>query len=344
MPWTESTFVSCMTLTASLMQGLQQNFAALGAQDSGAPPVTFANSTLVASAGLVTDVGCAGIWQAGSGFAGTGVASLGALHVGSHHGLLPPGHISGLTLLQHSADTAKGLDILAGAARDAGDADDLRLYAPLPNKRLDAAWSFGGSAGAVDSGTVQNDTWYHVHLVKRSDVGSVDALFSTSPDSPVLPADFDRFRRVGSFLTDTSTSITDFLTFERGDGSLEALWGVPVRDLNTSTASNFLAGELVTLSVPTSISVLADHLAHVTHLSAGEDTHLLVTHPDQANTVPTGAAFTVRAVSPGDNSNTHDSGRGLFPTNGAAQVRYRVDSSANRVIYGITYGWLDPRR
>ena len=35
MAWSEPTFVSCMTLTASLMQGLQQNFAAMAAQDSG---------------------------------------------------------------------------------------------------------------------------------------------------------------------------------------------------------------------------------------------------------------------------------------------------------------------
>lgn len=334
MPWIESTFVGCMTLTASLMQGLQQNFAALAAQDSGAPPVTFANSTLVASAGLVTDVGCAGSWQAGSGFATTGVASLGALHVGSQHGMLPPGHISGLTLLQHSADTAKGLDVLAGVARAAGDGDDLRLYAHLPNKRLDAAWSFGTAAGAVDSGTVQNETWYYVHAIKRSDAGSVDALFSTSPDSPVLPADFDQFRRVGAFLTDTSTAIRGFSARETAGGGALVEYKAAVADLSIYNAST--ARQVLALTVPDALPVLARISALLGY--NGADGTAWIRSVDFADVTPTN----------GDELNVSANARGAtvdkdVETDAGGQIAHR-QSSTSVNLWIRTKGYHDSRR
>ena len=83
MTWNDPNFTSGMTLTASIMTALQGNFAAIAQQDSGAPQITFANSTLVASAGLVTDVGCAGQWHAASGFVAPEVSSFGAVHAAS---------------------------------------------------------------------------------------------------------------------------------------------------------------------------------------------------------------------------------------------------------------------
>ena len=89
MTWNDPNFTSGMTLTASIMTALQGNFAAIAQQDSGAPQITFANSTLVASAGLVTDVGCAGQWHAASGFVAPEVSSFGAVHAAS--GFVGPG-------------------------------------------------------------------------------------------------------------------------------------------------------------------------------------------------------------------------------------------------------------
>ena len=71
-------------LPASKINQLQDNFAALAAQDSGAPVVTFPNSILNANAGMAsTGVGSFGSVNASSGFRTTGVGSFGLLHVNS---------------------------------------------------------------------------------------------------------------------------------------------------------------------------------------------------------------------------------------------------------------------
>jgi hypothetical protein len=227
--------------------------------------------------------------------------------------------------------------MLAGAARDAGDRGDMRLYAPLPNKRLDAAWSFGGSAGAMDSGTAQNDTWYHVHLIKRSDVGSVDALLSTSPESPVLPANFDRFRRLGGVLTDTSTTLIDFTAYALSGGGQRTVWKERALDLDTTVASD--GGTLVAMSVPTGPSVLAYGDIFLSNASTHRE---LITGPDDDDVAADDAHQTVR-VQTGETANVV--ARWSAMVNSAAQIRHR--GSGGGAVNGLkitTIGWEDGRR
>ena len=71
-------------LPASKINQLQDNFAALAAQNSGAPVVTFPSSVLNANAGMAsTGVGSFGSVNASSGMASTGVASVGAVNASS---------------------------------------------------------------------------------------------------------------------------------------------------------------------------------------------------------------------------------------------------------------------
>jgi hypothetical protein len=124
--------------------------------------------------------------------------------------ILPEGYIYGLTLANNASDATNDIDIAAGRCRDADDQTDMVLAAAL-TKRLDATWSSGTNQGGLDTGTKAISTLYAVWLIKNSDSGTVDALFSTSATSPTMPADYDRKRRIGWIRTDGSGVILGFV-------------------------------------------------------------------------------------------------------------------------------------
>ena len=79
-------------LPASKINQLADNFAALAAQNSGAPVVVFPNSVLNANAGMAsTGVGSFGRVNADSGMASTGVGSFGAVNANSGFRTTQPG-------------------------------------------------------------------------------------------------------------------------------------------------------------------------------------------------------------------------------------------------------------
>lgn len=141
----------------------------------------------------------------------TGDASLGSVDASGP--MAPRGYLSGLGL-SNGTDAAHDIDIAAGVARDDGDAVTLRLASTL-TKQIDAAWAAGDDAGGLDTGSVAADTWYSAWLIRRSDTGVVDALFSTSASSPTMPTDYDQKRRIGWVRTNGSSDIIAF--HQRGD-------------------------------------------------------------------------------------------------------------------------------
>ena len=80
MAWDVVSQTANVMIPASRMNQLQDNFAAMAAQNSGAPVVTFPNSIMNANAGVgVTGVGSFGSLNASSGMSTTGVGSFGSL-------------------------------------------------------------------------------------------------------------------------------------------------------------------------------------------------------------------------------------------------------------------------
>src|SRR5438045_2280633 len=67
-----------------------------------------------------------------------------------------------------------------------------------------AAWAVGTALGALDTGAIANNTWYHAFLIERTDTGVVDVLISLSPTAPTMPASYTIKRRIGSMKTDGS--------------------------------------------------------------------------------------------------------------------------------------------
>lgn len=110
-----------------------------------------------------------------------------------------PGFIYGLACSNNVADATNDIDIAIGSATDAGGTVLMALASAL-GKRLDAAWTVGGTpaatVGGLDTGAVQPTGWYYVWLIQRTDTGVVDALFSLSDTAPTLPANYTKARRV----------------------------------------------------------------------------------------------------------------------------------------------------
>ena len=109
------------------------------------------------------------------------------------------GYIAGFRTLVNATDYVNDIDVQDGECRDATNAEDIVLAAPM-TKRLDAFWSAGTNQGGLDqTGSLVNGT-YHIFVIKRIDTQVVDVLFSPSAVSPILPSGYSYQRRIGSFL------------------------------------------------------------------------------------------------------------------------------------------------
>jgi len=159
-------------------------------------------------------------------------------------------------ICSNDSDAAHDVAISVGGVKDATNTVNITLAAIL-TKRIDAAWAVGDNNGGLDGtessgGTPDASTMYYIWLIKRSDTGVVDALYSESPTSPTMPTNYDYKRLIGAVCTDASANIIAFLQ----SGDYFRYMGDVIREIddNTITSDTF---ETATLSVPPS------SLAHV---------------------------------------------------------------------------------
>lgn len=246
-------------------------------------------------------------------------------------GVPPKGHLFGLTLSNNATDATNDVDIAPGQATD-GDGDVLMELSSSLSKRLDASWSAGNGNGGLDTGTIANTT-YHVFLIRRSDTGVVDALFSASATSPTLPADYDQKRRIGSILRE-SGAIVGFV--QRGNYFRRSLASLDVDSTNPGTS-----GITAALKVPTGIAVTAETNVRLRH--TGTLTRLHVSPLVTANEAPSASDAPLGVLAAGSGF-TENMGQWTGLTDISGQVRYRVDTSDGSTIVRIaTLGWTDRR-
>lgn len=160
-------------------------------------------------------------------------------------------HLFGLTLSNSVSDPDNDVDIAPGQASAIDLSATLKLTSAI-TKRLDAAWAAGSGNGGLDTGSAASNTTYHLWLIRRSDTGVVDALFSTSATNPVLPSNYDGKRRIGAVMTDGDG---DIIPFRQVGGWFHFVGngvGMIISEANVSTATN------IALPVPQGIKVLAD--------------------------------------------------------------------------------------
>ncbi len=252
---------------------------------------------------------------------------------------LPRGYKSGCVLSNNSIDDSHDIDISVGAWRDKADTENLKLASAL-GKQIDAAWAVGGVPGAtvggLDTGTVSSNDTYHVHIIKRTDTGVVDVLFSLSATSPSLPTNYDKSRRIGAVLTNGSANIKPFLQFEN-------LFTLDEIERNFDANNPGTSSALRTMSVPTGIKVEVKMIFRLNDTSPGTTIYVVVNDPDQP--VPTPSATEANYSQALGTVTTIGTSTELnVVTNTSGQVRTDMNiSDAGITISGFTVGWRDTR-
>ena len=177
---------------------------------------------------------------------------------------LPLNYIAGLITSNDGGDTDHDIAIAVGAARSADDSHNMKLAAIL-TKKIDVAWAVGDDQGGLDTGAVAADTLYAIWLIKRSDTGVVDALFSASFTAPTMPTNYDKKRLIGAVMTDGSADIIAYLQ----SGDYFRYMSEVVEDVSDSTITSGVF-ETGTLSVPP--LAIADVYGYVADLTSATDT------------------------------------------------------------------------
>jgi hypothetical protein len=253
-------------------------------------------------------------------------------------GLVPNlhGYISGC-VQSHAADVDHDITLSAGFARDAANGAFLELTADI-TKQIDAAWAVGSSQGGMDTGSVGNSSWYYIWLIKRSDTGVVDALFSLSASSPTMPTSYDLKRLIGAVRTDASANILAFSAVEVAGGGLDVIWKDPPLDVNLA-ATLTTSRRLDVLSVPLLAGIVAN--VNVTSLDASENHLIYVCSPDANDEAPAttiGPGSTVLAtIANGGRNNVR------VRTNAAGQIASRAGITVDNY-YVATLGYTWGRR
>lgn len=236
-------------------------------------------------------------------------------------------YIAGLTLSWASTTT---FSVASGAAADSGNAFVMNLASSITKST--SAWAVGSGNGGIDTGAIAASTWYHVYLIRRTDTGVVDVLFSTSASSPTMPTNYTQKRRIGSILTNGSSQFLKF--FQNGD---IFMWDVQVQDINSTNAGT--AAVLRTMSTPLGVQCEAIFHARTSTSTAASAVATLFTDPAMTDT----ASTFVIAQQIG-NTTLSPFSQLRVRTNTSSQIRTRQDfSDVNTNQVASTEGWVDLR-
>ena len=178
-------------------------------------------------------------------------ASVPATGLPMGYGYMPP--------LTHGADTEHDIVIPACKWRDSTDAADIVLASAL-TKQADAAWAVGSTEGGMDTGSIPASGTLHVWLIKRTDTGVVDALFSISATAPTMPANYDIKRLIGSYRTNSSSNIINGYWFGTGV-ERTFMYNTPIKDVDTAGT---VARVATAASIPAGLKIEGLFILYVT--------------------------------------------------------------------------------
>lgn len=112
------------------------------------------------------------------------------------------------------------VDILAGTCRDSTNTNDITISSTV------TITSTVKGVGGLDTGTIAASTLYDVYAIGSSlgqEPGA--ALFSlASASAPVLPYNYDMYRRLGCVLTDGSSHFLQFLQTSNNNDCTRRMW------------------------------------------------------------------------------------------------------------------------
>jgi len=246
------------------------------------------------------------------------------------------GYLSGLGMTNNAVDADHDIDFAVGVAVDDAFATLMSQVTSPLIKQIDNGWVVGTNQGGLDTGAVAADLWYHTWLIRRSDTGVVDCLFSLSATAPTLPTNYDEKRRIGAVLTDGSSNIIAFK--QNGD---EFKWDVPVQDQSGTNPG--VAPVTETVTVPLGVVVHAICAFHASDPSPAASTFLFVSSLDQTATAPSAANSHLQLIGASAAVVAVDS---TFAIKTDISQQFRTEwsvSDADLTFEIVTHGWIDRR-
>lgn len=293
---------------------LLQDQAASGA-------LKYATVSSVASAGSVSSIaGNTGAFTLSHGL--TNATNDLQIDVATH-----ANYINGLNWSTAGASTT--FSVAVGACTDSTNVDFMKITSAI--SKTTAAWAVGTGNGGLDTGSVVNSTWYHVYVIKRTDTGVVDVLFSTNASAPTMPTSYTLKRRICSMFLNSSgqwASVT-----QRGQ---EFWWATPTNDINALTVGTTSAN--VTLAgLPLGVSTQAI-MNFYFQAPAGSASTLYVRNPSDTDV----ALASLNGPNLRDPSTTQlgTAGQSRIWTNTSQQLAVRA-GAASSLLYGSVLGWYD---
>ena len=244
-------------------------------------------------------------------------------------------YLAGCALSTAGASTT--MSIAAGSATDSANAYLMNLSAIA---KTTSAWAVGTAVGGLDTGAIANATWYHFYVIRRTDTGVVDVVFSTNATTPTLPTNYTQYRRIGSGLTNGSAQWTSFT--QNGD----EFWLVtPVQTAasgsNPGTASvshtlttplGVVTRAILNASLGVGAAAAADCGAYIRPLTATDSSPASATAPGSQLTCIRQANSVFQSV------------QLQVMTNTSSQIGARLSASdAQTALYIRTEGWIDTR-
>jgi hypothetical protein len=242
-------------------------------------------------------------------------------------GYVQRGALYGLTLSTGASTT---FSIAPGQAADSNSGDYITLAAAM--SKTTAAWAAGSGSGGLDTGTIANNTWYHIYLIKNVASGAVDVVYSLAgPGGPTtMPSGFTLFRRIGSLRIGGAGNWQGFVQF--GD---EFIW--TARAVDAANLAWQTTAQLLTLTVPTGVQVNAMFDARTTfNTNAGA---MIFTSPDEGDQAAGGSGFTSLAAA---SNATTNAARFNVRTDTSGRIRWRANTTLSTFDIS-TYGWIDTR-
>jgi hypothetical protein len=238
-------------------------------------------------------------------------------------------YIAGCTLSNNGGTPNTKLDVAAGLVCD----DSVAAMMTITAGTIDCTTT---GANGLDAGSLANSTWYHVYAIGKANGATPALLASTSASSPTMPATYTLKRRIGSFKTDGSAHIIAFTQVED-----TFCWTTSVRDLGSNDASDYSAGTLITLTVPTGVQVRP---LTIFASGNGSDIHTLVSSPSQGNQAPANLNTAPgEDIDPANYSTWTSTLIKNIYTDTSARVYLRASASGSIAANAITHGWIDSR-
>ena len=223
--------------------------------------------------------------------------------------------VAGLTTSNNSTDSDHDIDIGTGICVSTDQSTAIQLTSGL-TKQLDASWAVGTNQGGLDTGSIAASTGYYIWIIRRSDTGVVDGVFSTSSTwaGVTKPINYDAGQLIGFVRTDSSSNIFDYV--QSGDLFYYTETTIPFDVSDTSLTS--ATYETATIKAPANAWA---HLAisFINISATGNNGYLYLAYADTVSP-PASVPYRMGFETAADFDRLYH--KAFFPVNASSQIKY----------------------